>query len=256
MDKLKKYLAENRDELDVDMPGEALWQRIRETTQPVKKPVKVISMFVKYAAAACIASVVIAGSIWFLSSNKQAINQPVVIEQIDNKKSSPDTDLVAKKPQLAEPSNFEKTVIKKVRKNNQITAGNRVRKSKKIIHHQNSTQLPTIENNVADELGKSYAQLVNLQLNRLRITPVYAEDANYFNDFKMQLKQMDEDEAALKKDIKRQGLNDVLLQQLINIYQQKLIVLKNLQTEINKMNNQVKQKQLPTDSIKNHFINI
>jgi hypothetical protein len=67
---------------------------------------------------------------------------------------------------------------------------------------------------------------------------------------------MDADEAATRNLIKMNGLSSGLLQQLINIYQEKLNVLKNLQTEINKINSRVKQNQLPTDTLTTHFINI
>ena len=98
--------------------------------------------------------------------------------------------------------------------------------------------------------------MVKLQLKNIRSTPVYGETADYFNVFKQTLKQIDTDEANIKNNIKTNGLNDVLLEQLINVYQEKINVLKNLQQEMNKINNKVKDNQLPSDSLKSHFINI
>ena len=55
---------------------------------------------------------------------------------------------------------------------------------------------------------------------------------------------MDEDEMLLKKDIESYGMNDQLLEALINIYQQKLNLLKILKAEIHKMNKTTKEKQM------------
>ena len=83
-----------------------------------------------------------------------------------------------------------------------------------------------------------------------------AESADYFNDFKIQIKQMELDEKVIKSDIAKHGMNDVLLDQLINVYQQKLNVLKQLQIEMNKTNNRFKQNRGPVDSVKTYFLNL
>jgi len=51
-------------------------------------------------------------------------------------------------------------------------------------------------------------------------------------------------------------MSDQLLNQLINIYQIKLNTLKQLQLEMNKINNRIKQNRVPVDSVKTYFINI
>ncbi len=67
---------------------------------------------------------------------------------------------------------------------------------------------------------------------------------------------MDQDEQAVRNDIKTYGLTSEFLEQLINVYQQKLDVLKNLQTEINKMNNKVREKQAPSEKPEVHYLDI
>ncbi|MNY50243.1 hypothetical protein D3C86_1857360 [compost metagenome] len=85
---------------------------------------------------------------------------------------------------------------------------------------------------------------------------MYAESAEYFADFKIQMKQLEKEEKSIKAEVVKQGLTDDLLNQLINLYQIKLGTLKQLQTEMNKINNRVKQIRRPVDSIKTYFIHI
>jgi hypothetical protein len=67
---------------------------------------------------------------------------------------------------------------------------------------------------------------------------------------------MDRDERQVRNDIKAYGLTNEFLEQLINVYQQKLTLLKNLQTEVNKMNNKVREKQSPSEKTEVHYLNI
>ena len=85
---------------------------------------------------------------------------------------------------------------------------------------------------------------------------MYAESPAYFNDFKIQIRQMEKDEKVIKSDIARRGMNDGLLDQLINLYQQKLNILKQLQTEMTKTNNRYKQNRGPVDSAKTYFLKL
>jgi len=90
----------------------------------------------------------------------------------------------------------------------------------------------------------------------LRATPLYAENSSYFSFYVEQFKQMDQDEQAVRNHIKAYGLTNEFLEQLINVYQQKLNVLKNLETEVNKMNNKVKEKQAPSNKTEVHYLDI
>jgi len=85
---------------------------------------------------------------------------------------------------------------------------------------------------------------------------MFAETPDYFNDFKLQIRQIERDERGIKSDISKQGMNDALVDQLINLYQQKLAVLKQLQIEMNKTNNRYKQNRGPVDSSKTYFLNM
>lgn len=85
---------------------------------------------------------------------------------------------------------------------------------------------------------------------------MYAETPEYFNDFKIQIKQMEKDEKVIKSDIAKRGMNDELLDQLINLYQQKLNTLKQLQLEMNKLNSRYKKSRQPVDPTRTYFLNI
>ena len=72
----------------------------------------------------------------------------------------------------------------------------------------------------------------------------------------MQIQQIEADEKQLKKEISKKGLTANQLDQLIDLYQYKLTVLKQLQLEMNKTNNRFKQNRGPVDSTRAYFINI
>ena len=81
-------------------------------------------------------------------------------------------------------------------------------------------------------------------------------NGNYFSFYVEQFEEMDQDEQAVRNDIKTYGLTNEILEQLANVYQQKLNILKNLQAEVNKMNNKVREKQAPSEKAEVHYLNI
>ena len=99
-------------------------------------------------------------------------------------------------------------------------------------------------------------QVINIEKQKINSSPLYAESPAYFNDFKNRMMQMDNDEKLLRNDIKTKGPSNDMIEQLINIYQQKLNLLKQLQTEMNKMNSRYKQNKPASDSLTTYFLNI
>jgi hypothetical protein len=67
---------------------------------------------------------------------------------------------------------------------------------------------------------------------------------------------MEKDEAQIKSYIQKNGMSDELLEQLINVYQQKLNMLKLLQTEMQKLNSRFKQNRPAVDTLKTYFLNL
>jgi len=226
MDKLKTYFRENEASMQVEEPDEnRLWERI-EAGGAKKTAGRNRVLIIRYAAAACVILLAGAGWMFFMKGDNKPVQPPVIVK--NNPPVANDTPRVNPPP----------VAFKK---------------------------MPTIKNSVlpdirpedeAEKIGQSYAHIINVQLTRLRATAIYTEGPGYFAGFKRQLNQMDKDEALLRSDIKRYGLNDELLEQLINVYQQKLNLLKTLQTAINKMNNKVKEKQRSPGQVYLYHINI
>lgn len=239
MDEFKKYLQQNRSSLDVEEPSPAIWDRI-ERQQPAKKTT-VIVMMTRWVAAACI--LVLAGiGVWSLMRDtstpelsnitaNENIQQPV--EQPHT--TVPETETVTTTKELA-------VTEKREHKKKHIPT------IKAIPERQDLIAMNNIEN--------SFKQVINLQRDKVSTTPMFAESAEYFADFKIQIKQLEKDEKGIKAEIVKRGMTDQLLNQLINIYQIKLNTLKQLQLEMNKINNRIKQNRAPVDSVKTYFINI
>jgi len=237
MDEFKKYLQQHREEMDVEEPSGQLLQRIQMQTAGIKKAAMHTLLF-RYAAAACI--------IFVIAFGLQRLMRP-------NDKKQQDTAGAGK----TLPVNTARGIVKDVPPADSIPVTAITSK-----HERNFSKagLPVKKQSLPYQLMNSfehnYSQLVNLQLKNIRNTPVYGEAPDYFDGFKKTFVQIDSDEQSIKKHIKTSGLNDALLEQLINVYQEKLNVLKNLQHEINKMNKKLKDNQQPSDTLTGHYINI
>lgn len=238
MDNLKKYLQQHLDELDSDTPSDAVWQRIQQSAVPVIPKRNGIKMVIWYAAAACLLAAIATG-IFFL--NKRQATTPE-LAALDTGK--PNSTLV-----LTQPADIKTEPLQTVTETPAQTPSSTTNSYVSTKQPKQQRQQPQVTKRtitidpgqlLVQDVERNYTQLVNYQLERLRATPVYAESPTYFSTFKQQLRQIEADEAIIKKDIKLHGLTDELLQQLININQQKLTVLKDLQTEINKLNMRVK----------------
>lgn len=230
MGELKKYLQQHQEEMDFDDPGPLVWEKI--TAKPEKKqPGKLVKFVVRFAAAAVVLVMFITG-MKFLS--KERISEK--IQPIATKENIPAKNI----PDTSTPSVVE--IKERVNPVKDLAA---VKEKKK----------PDERYALMNSFKDSYGQLVNYQLQSIRTTPVYAENPAYFDDFKTRLHQMDMDEISIRKSIRKNGISNTLIEQLINVYQQKLDVLKSLQQEINKMNTRV-QQDTPPDSLNKFYLNI
>jgi len=239
MDELKKYLQIHADELNLDEPRPQVWQNILQETAGNKKPATIF-MFTRWVIAAC--ALLLAGiGTWYVLSDKKtntAISEAKAIKNI-----------AAPTPVPNEPVIVEAPVSHAIAK---------TKIPEKCHHPANpSTPINSIEDLAAlSGIENSFTLVINLQRERVSAMPMYAETPEYFNDFKVQIKQMEKDETVIKSDIARHGMNNELLDQLINLYQQKLSILKQLQIEMNKTNNRYKQNHGPVDSARTYFLNM
>jgi len=195
---------------------------------------------VRYAVAACVIALAGAGS-WLIIKNNKAPSDTAKQNSGAIKRDS------GKEKIENTPRTEEKTPDKDLARN---TA-----KAKQARHKARSPKPAELPDEI-DIIDKSYSSLIDYQLRKLRATPLYAENGSYFSFYIEQFKQTDQDEQQVRNDIKTYGLTNEFLEQLINVYQQKLNVLKNLQTEVNKMNNKVREKQAPSEKPEVHYLDI
>lgn len=241
MDEFKKYLFENRDELDTEKPPRPqVWMKVRRQTQTVKPPV--IHMAWKWSAAAAI--LIIAGisiyryqqpatpgnpSALTEASTKPTVTTPGQQGQADSTTGTASGSMNETEPQVLPGNKTNEAALAA------LASPKNSRKEKKTATAQPASPVQSIEDN--------YATIINYQLKKLENTPIYTESAGYFHVFKKQWLDLEREEKKAKQDIKLLGLHDQVVNKLIRLYQQKMWLLKELQSEINKMN--VRAKQYP-----------
>ena len=229
MDELKNYLQQNRGQLDTDTPPAGLLPRIQK--QAVVKRGRLTAMLLRIAvAAAVITIVVLSAKIWLPQPHAEQAETPV------KKTGQVAVIILQDTVEQVAPVAHQPVMIP------QPATGK--------LQQQPAPYL------LLNSFEQNYNKLVRLQLKSIRSTPVYGETSDYFNSFKQRMQQIELDEAALKSNIKTNGLNDKLLEQLINVFQEKINLLKSLQQEIANMNNKIKENRQPADSTRIFYINI
>lgn len=247
MDELKKYLQNHRDQLGDDAPSPRIWTGISESIAPKTTPLFRIGF--KWAAAAIL--LVMAGAaIWYWNQPTQPA-QEMVKASIKTIPSQPSA-----LPNLVD--TMERTITAALTKP-AVNAKNAQRgfpAATPITTIHTVSELSNNDQVKMASLESSFTQVINLQKARISTTPLYAESPNYFKDFKLQMQQMEKDEKQIKHFISKNGMSDELLDQLINVYQQKLNMLKQLQNEMQKLNTRYKQNRESVDTAKTYFLNL
>jgi hypothetical protein len=287
MDEFKKYINQRAEELDLDMPREKVWQAIKQDLQPAKRNATLVYM--KWAVAACVISLAGFGlykvqdtslkpQVASANQPKQTIDVPTTkLPTVIAKAEMPSANIEETRNKEQGTRNKEQgTRNQELRNKNQESS---IKNQESRIKNQESrtkTQEPRIKNQelatanqqttnniqhttgiiALNQIENTFTQIINLQKAKVNTTPLNAENPSYFNDFTIEMKRMERDEQTIKKDISKTGLTDELLDQLLNVYQQKLSMLKQLQNEINKTNNRFKQNRGPEESTKTYFLNI
>ncbi len=241
MDELKKYINQRAEQLDIDVPKEKVWLAIKQDLQPVKRNATLVYM--KWAVAACVIALAGFGLYKFQDKSELQVASyklPVTKDQEPRTKSQ---ETIISNQQATTSNELQVASNQQPKTNNRKPA--------------TSNQLSTSNNQLAlQQVENTFTQIINLQKAKVNTTPLNAENPRYFNDFTIEMKRMEKDEQGIKKDIRKSGLTDELLDQLINVYQQKLNVLKQLQNEIHKTNNRFKQNRIPSDTTTTYFLNI
>jgi len=281
MDEFKKYLKENQEQLNTDEPSPLIWDKVQQRvkaqsehgfpkiidesqSENLDSTTKVFSVrkLMQWSAAACVLGLAGIG-VWYLLNDESAVKplqEQVVINEeklnstplnsrsnsFNNSTSNRNLDQVVVATESSAPaSNTTQPILNKPTPSIQ-------RRTASINTSNNNNNAMTAFSN----MESGFTQIINLQKGKISTTPMYAESASYFNEFKAQIIQLEQEEKQIKKEIAKKGLTDHQLDQLINLYQYKLTVLKQLQLEMNKTNNRYKQNRGPVDSTRAYFINI
>ncbi len=246
MDELKKHIQQRLDELDVDTPNLKSWDKLERQLFPPRRIV--ISFPIRWAVAACI--VLLAGIGIFLFNQKSA--DSVAIAPAKKESNGVNNNLI--QPKSSPKADATKDVALSTKKEKITPIASMVKRQMPRNNRINEESLDDMKS--LENIENSFTQVIDMEKERVNTTPLTAEDPGYFKDFGRQINEMEVDEAAIKTEIKKHGITDGLLDRLINIYQQKLNVLKQLQKEIQKTNNRYKQGRTSEETPKLYFLNI
>jgi len=283
MDEFKKYLITNQEQLDTDEPSSLVWSKVQERLQAqsgenfevpnesksakLDFTAKVFSIrkWVQWSAAACILGLAGIG-VWYLFRDENAVKplqeQVVTIDPEENAAPSNAPTISPANSQNNDQLKESMVTNAPVSKDAIVgsTQPNLSKPTQSVQPTSAGISAAANNNSIAMtalvNMESGFTQIINLQKGKISTTPMYAESASYFNEFKAQINQLEQEEKQIKKEISKKGLTDHQLDQLINLYQYKLTVLKQLQLEMNKTNNRYKQNRGPVDSTRAYFINI
>lgn len=222
MDNLSNFLNDHRDEMDFDSPSPEVWQKLHKQTK--KTPVVSIKKWL-YVAAAC---ALFASGLLYLMQEKP-VATPGALAEVNSIKK----DTTIKTP-------VEQPVAVTEHTETPLITSNKAEQPVKKIKTIKEKPARTIDNEVqmaVKNIDNNFNKILNTQLNNINQTPIYTASNDLFSGFKKQYRQLEKDEKQLKTDIANFGMDEQLLQQLIFINQQKLNLLKDLQIEISKVNN-------------------
>ena len=254
MDEFKKHIQQRLDELDIDEPNDKNWENIQQQLFPKKK--LVISMAVRWVAAACV--ILLVGIGFFLMDNNSNPKQIVTVPSIQKEVKGNNVQQISTTKNTKEDGSVNVRGVESISQKEPVTASTDIRKEFAVERKHTEPKRDYATEKALQGVESSFTQVINLERERINTTPLNAEDPSYYKDFNKRMKEMETDEAIIKQDIRKQGISDDLLDRLINVYQQKLNVLKQLQTEIQKTNTRYKQSKQEgqADNPKTYFLNI
>jgi hypothetical protein len=266
MDRLKKHLQDHLPEMDVELPQSDLWQGIQQRIAPAQpsKGMLLPMKMMRWVAAASVLTVV--GLASFLLTQKRdgasvvQMNLPVeqlpLTKEVVPQKTNETLVVVTPKTETPKPT---KKVLPQPNKQKlmQNFVANQPKKKTSIKVVDSAQILRTNLANVEwKKVSNDFELILVAQKQRINRTPLLVEDPSYFDSFKLALQQLENDEKKLKKEMANgTEMNDQMLDQLIQINQQKLNLLKQLQAEINRMNERNKLKP-KSENNTTSFVNI
>jgi hypothetical protein len=239
MDNLKEYIQQSKEQLDTDdFEVSAEWIKVKWGLKGSR--MKVILFRWSVAASFLI---LIAGSVFLMTNRKQQAVENIVVKSSDTHPVMPNSE--AKQQDSLQQIAAATPVLKKTERSktkSELRIATKAKKEKPLT--------------ALDEMSRGFEGVINTQLKTIRATPFYAANENYFVIFKRQLSEIDQMEKQAKAELANTATENINFEGLINIYQLKIQLLKQLQSEIDKMNNRAKQADPDITTGKKTFINI
>jgi hypothetical protein len=239
MDKFKKYLQDNRKRFDTDkFPIDEGWEVIRKSLRGQKEKTGLF-----YLGIAASFLIVVSAAIYAIYQDKPVNNGIVKVpvkEQPIFRAEVKDSVIMEKPSDTRAPIAVNNPVARNKKRNTDK------RVAAKVLRPLSEAEL----------MDMNFQSVINAQLRLIRTTPFYAENPDYFSYFKKEYDILEKDEATLKMEAGNKGMGEEYLGKLIDIYQGKLSLLKRLQTEIQKMNNRIRQSDPGVSKRKPVYLNI
>ncbi len=261
MDKLKKWIQENKQKTEADAPDAACWESIRSVIESTADPLRVhIQKFKselevdnpqnwenirahilakqsvnvrmirrrRYLVAACIILLTGVGFTWYLSTTQSKSDGsnavvPRVNHQMNQVSKDTATEGLNKKPERLPNTALVQPASPTGHKKTRETRVTSIAKIKTVSLPPELLQIQ-----------EDYDKLITSQISYTKSLPVYGENASYFYEFMVDLRLLDEQEKQLRSFILTNTSDQNKIFELAMIYEQKLTVLKKLQNEINK----------------------
>lgn len=212
MDEFKKYIIDNQDHLNADEPSPLVWEKVQQRMKDkqgqhsssvpaetiLKKfhsTAKVLSIrrLVQWSAAACILGLAGIG-VWNLFNDKN-VAKPLQEQVVTNEEKGITTPNNSFTPSNNHPANIEKvdeaTVATESIAPSASSSQPILSKTTQSFKSSRANSTAAINNNdkamsALTSMETGFTQIINLQKGKISTTPMYAESASYFNEFKAQ----------------------------------------------------------------------
>ena len=227
MDNFKKYLLENKSRLDVEEPPEHAWGDINNRIAGSKKKTVIIRLL-KWSAAASIIILAGIGLYTLTGTDEKPTERSVASETVPTHDS---TKTVAINNRTDTISQAATVLPKKIKK-----------RAKPKIHTHHEMNSVTASGNLLNRSLNSFMVAIENQKTIISSTPVFGVEQEHFKEFVLQYKSLDETEQKIKDKIKVSGVNNEILDEMINTLKKRIEILIQLKAEIDKINNMNRDK--------------
>jgi hypothetical protein len=239
-DPLKDHIEQYADEFDLEIPGEGSWSKI-ESAISEQRPVRSISAkkLGWYVAAASLVLFIVVGALLYKSKRSVTSNGDIVKTSSKAESTVPAVLPVDTMKEVAQRPSESKNDKEQVKQETKEVMQTDKKNYYAVVKRR--TPVQQAGNNklplIVIETQAEYDNLIAGQVSLIQSTPMYGESAGDFAGFIDDFKRLDKQEKKLRSAIMQKGMEENTLDELGMIYQKKLTVLKMLQREISKTGN-------------------